>query len=477
MNTSMETLMHSDAVWKESSGMLPPRRRLVSRWFSCAAFLIGVLGPAAALAQATPEGKGETPASPPGKAETPTTPSGKADNGGKGVVQAATTDASAIPAGQAAAPWQKFGLNGAMRLEFHGSAAVDVGYDKYTFPDNTAVQPNTPDTFYDLRGRFVLGADLEHDFGTNYFFHGRAQFVAWVRETANTYQGNADDIYVQVGQRDLWDVQLGRFLTWRVFRKGLGFDLYTLEDQGPLNNVHYDALAQFAPHIYEVDTIFLRAQQGKAAIHLYPTPWSGIEVAGEYGRDVALNTIGGRAAGNITYGPISVSAAGELKKSVPAVEVPGCPTCGIRNDSGFGGGAVLDFHFVELGANFARARVTSFVNDIPPTGVQDTTASKTTNSFGGYLEVDPGTPLFQHRLVLGAGWDRSEFVFQDGHFFRHTQQAAYIAYPLGFNDAMIKFVLSQSEFLIDTPVMDMPDLLTENLNRLYSARLRASFRF
>ena len=42
---------------------------------------------------------------------------------------------------------------------------------------------------------------------------------------------------------------------------------------------------------------------------------------------------------------------------------------------------------------------------------------------------------------------------------------------------MVKFVVSQSEFLIDTPVMDMPGLLTENLNKLYSARLRASFRF
>jgi hypothetical protein len=111
------------------------------------------------------------------------------------------------------------------------------------------------------------------------------------------------------------------------------------------------------------------------------------------------------------------------------------------------------------------------------TGVQDTAQSSTTNSYGGYLEVDPGTPLFQHRLVLGGGWDRSEWVFLDGHFWRHTQMAAYIAYPLGFNDAMVKFVLSQSEYLIDTPVMDMPMLLTENLNKLYSARIRASFKF
>ncbi|HLZ08946.1 MAG TPA: hypothetical protein VKT80_10190 [Chloroflexota bacterium] len=472
MNTSMETVMHSDAVWKRPSGGATARRPLVSRWFAYAVLSMGVLGPASALAQATPAGKSDAPA---GKAETPNAPSGKAENGGKSV-QAATTDASAIPSGQGAAPWQKFGLNGAMRLEFHGSGAVDVGYDKYTFPDNTAVQPNTPDALYDLRGRFVLGADLEHDFGTNYFFHARGQFVAWVRETANTYQGNADDIYVQVGQKDLWDVQLGRFLTWRVFRKGLGFDLYTVEDQGPLNNSHWAESAPYAPHIYEVSTIFLRQQQGRAAFHLYPTPWSGLEVVGEYGRADVYNTIGGRAAGNITYGPLSVSLAGELKKSTLAVSVDGCPTCGIRNDSGFGGGAVLDFHVVELGANFARARLTAFINDMM-TGIQDPTQSSTTNSFGGYLEVDPGTPLFQHRLILGGGYDRSEFLFQDQRFLRHTQMAGYIAYPLGFNDAMVKFVVSQSEFLIDTPVMDMPGSITENFNKLYSARLRASFRF
>src|SRR5712672_4204646 len=125
VNTSMETLMHSDAVRKESLGRVPTRRRLISRWFTSAALMAGVLGPAVAVAQTSPTSKAETP--------------------GKSGVQAATIDASATPSNQAAAPWQKMGLNGAMRLEFHGTAAVDVGYDKYTFPDNAAVQPNTPD--------------------------------------------------------------------------------------------------------------------------------------------------------------------------------------------------------------------------------------------------------------------------------------------------------------------------------------------
>src|SRR5262245_2320772 len=104
MNTSMETLMYSDAVWKESSGRVPARRPPISRWFASVAFSIGVLGPAAALAQATPEGKGETTAAPGGKGETPNAPSGKSENAGKSAVQAATLDASATPSNQAAAP-------------------------------------------------------------------------------------------------------------------------------------------------------------------------------------------------------------------------------------------------------------------------------------------------------------------------------------------------------------------------------------
>jgi hypothetical protein len=269
---------------------------------------------------------------------------------------------------------------------------------------------------------------------------------------------------------------LGRFFTCRVFRKGLGFDLYTLEDQGPLNNVHVSDTASYAPHIYEVSTIFFRGTQGRAAFHLYPTPWSGIEIVGEYGKPDIYNSIGGRIAGNISYGPVSVSAAAEAKRSKLAVEVPGCPMCGVKNDGGYGGGAVLDFHFIEIGANVALARTTSFLND-GMTGAEDPTQSSTTTSFGGYLEVDPGSLLFKRRFALGAGWDRSEFTFRDNRFLQHTQEAAYLAYPLGFNDGLIKLVVSQADYIIDTPIMGMPGFLTENQNRLFSVRVRTSFRF
>jgi hypothetical protein len=120
-------------------------------------------------------------------------------------------------------------------LDWHGNLELDDGYVKYSW-DKASFHPVT---VLDSRGRFVLGPMLTHDLGHsllghNLFLRLTGQFVAWAREVpgGQHYQINADDVYVQVGHQGLWDFMVGRFLTWRVFRKGLGFDLYTLEDTG-----------------------------------------------------------------------------------------------------------------------------------------------------------------------------------------------------------------------------------------------------
>src|SRR5258706_11892236 len=82
VNTSMETLMHSVAVRKESEGRRPTRRRLVSLGFGSAAFLMAALGPVVASGQMPPA---------PGKAD----PAGK-DQPAKSEVKAATVDPSAV---------------------------------------------------------------------------------------------------------------------------------------------------------------------------------------------------------------------------------------------------------------------------------------------------------------------------------------------------------------------------------------------
>src|SRR5207245_753535 len=117
-------------------------------------------------------------------------------------------------------------------------------------------------------------------------------------------------------QRQVWDLMIGRFMTWKVYRKGLGFDIYTLEDTGALDNAQVSlsvTSASYAPHVYGVDNMWLRGPQGRAAFHVYPTSWSGLEIVGEYGRNGTPNSIGGRAAGKVEYGPASLALGLELK--------------------------------------------------------------------------------------------------------------------------------------------------------------------
>jgi len=376
-------------------------------------------------------------------------------------------------------PWQKRPFFAPLQLELHGGLENDIGYAKYSYDTPTF----TPEDFYDFRGRFVMGADLHHAFAGDHFFHARAQFVVWIREQFGIYQGNVDDVVAQVGKSGLWDFMVGRFMTWRVYRKGLGFDLYTLEDTGALRRPTLEGAA-FGPHVYEVNDIFLRGTPGRAAFHLYPTSWSAIEIVGEYGKDGTSNSLGGRGAFNITYGPISVSAAAEARGIRPAVDNSpvgpdgvtkiSCPKCGVTNRSGFGGGIVFALKPVELGANAARAKQTVYSQT---TGEPDKNGAVTTTSIGGYLEFDVGSLIMNRGLILGGGWNRTEGLSEIDEFNRHTQQAGYIAFPLGFNDAMIKVVLSQAQLRWEEPQSGVDNTVLLRNSKMIAGRVRLSFRF
>jgi hypothetical protein len=376
-------------------------------------------------------------------------------------------------------PWQRGPFLGAMRLALHGGAETDVGYAKYSYDTPTF----TPEDFYDFRGRFVLGAQLQHDFAQDYFFAGVAQFVVWIREQFGIYQGNADDIFAQVGKRDVWDFMVGRFMTWRVYRKGLGYDLYTLEDAGCLVRPTLEGGA-FCPHTYEVNTIFLRGTPGRAAFHLYPTSWSALELVGEYGKDGTSNSLGTRGALNVTYGPISVSAAAEARGIRPAIDnsplgpdgitrIP-CEKCGVTNRSGYGGGLVFKLKPIELGANAARAKQTVYSQT---NGEPDKNGAVKTTSLGGYLELDVGSLVINRGLIIGGGYNRTETNSETDEFMRHNQLAGYIAFPLGFNDAMVKLVLSQSTNRWEEPQSGVDNTFLLRNSKMVAGRVRLSFRF
>lgn len=347
-----------------------------------------------------------------------------------------------------------------------GQVEIDVGYATYKYPED----PTRPEeTLHDMRGRFVLGPMFHYQFPeSESFLRVVAQFVAWVREQNDEYLINADDVYVQYGS-DTWDLQVGRFMTWRVYHKGLGFDLFTLEDNGasklyPISN------GVFAVHTYEVDHIFLRNAAyvggevaGRAAIHYYPSNILGFELAAAYGvaNNQGANTIGGRLAADLQWEFLRLSAGGEyrtqaqtgpqsvtLNMGMPNETTTLCDDCGASNNYGAGGSAVLSFSPVTVGGAVAIGWDEKFQgNPDPVTGIpfEDPTGSGRRFSFGGYGEFDLGTVAFERPLILGVGAHRTEYVLENLNKEFHFQGAAYAALPLGVNDAMLKLIVSQAK--------------------------------
>jgi hypothetical protein len=97
-------------------------------------------------------------------------------------------------------------------LSWAGGGQIDVGYAQYTF-ESAAL--NTEEV-HDFRGRFVFGPTIVHDLSDDLFLAARGEAVTWVREQFGVYQINVDDVFAQLGQRDSWDLKLGRFRAWRV---------------------------------------------------------------------------------------------------------------------------------------------------------------------------------------------------------------------------------------------------------------------
>lgn len=391
----------------------------------------------------------------------------------------------------------------------YGGLELDIGYAGYKYPE---LQSTPRETVHDLRGRFVVGHMLDHPFGdSGYYLRATGQLVAWAREKERLYQINVDDVYGEFGSRGKWDIQVGRFMTWRVYHKGLGFDLYTLEDNGasatpPISN------ASFVVHSYEVDYIYLRNSPyvggevaGRGAVHLYPTDFLGVELATAYGlaQNEAANTIGGRLAVDLNLDFLRITAAGEYRKqtrTAPLFE-PGmmgqgyveCSNCSDSDNKGVGGGAIVKLAPVELGGGFAKGWDRAFKLSGGGTGKAEAepAGSGSRMSFGGYAQFDIGTLVFQRALIVGAGMHRTEWILDNNNQQYHDQLAAYIALPLGLvhtprarfestgsvHDAMLKLVVSRS----DAELFDATDVEGRGFIRrersMMAGRVRLAYPF
>jgi hypothetical protein len=393
----------------------------------------------------------------------------------------------------------------------YGGLEQDTGYAVYTYRDDKLAPK---ETLYDLRGRFVVGPMLHHEFKNGMFVRATGQLVGWIREQSKDhYQINVDDVYGQVGGRiggGHWDFMIGRFMTWRVFHKGLGFDLYTLEDRGAAKSKGTGTDdGTYGVHTYEANYIYLRNSgppianetAGRAALHYFPTRYLGAELAGVYGQveGGTFNTIGGRLAVDFhkKLGPLGVrvSAAGEDRFQTPTAyfkNVTGtgpdgqpiyehCADCLVSDHHGVAGGAVLKYSILEAGGDLGQAWSFVHKNSSNTTGAaRDPAATGDTTSYGGYFQLDPGTLLFKRALILGAGVFKTTLHTRTSYVEQHIQGAAYIAFPLGFNDAMIKLIFSRAE--LDTYEKTSADgaPVTEYLHHEYAmtaARLRFAYYF
>jgi hypothetical protein len=269
-----------------------------------------------------------------------------------------------------------------------------------------------------------------------------------------------------------------------VYHKGLGFDLFTLEDAGACvqNPCSADA-GTFGPHTYEVNFVYDRETPGHAAVHVYPTAWSGLELAAAYGQGGVSNTWGVRAAAMVHFDFLRVMGAAELRQARPREEASAtdamgdtieCEKCGVSQRSGYGGGVELTLGPLEVAFNVALGATDIYT---VTTGAFDEGGSNDTRSFGGYLELDVGTMAFDQALIAGFGVNRTEALAVNENFREHMQYAAYIAYPLGLDGALVKLVLSRSDLTNLTLVDADNRVFNESKSAMSSARLRFAYPF
>ncbi len=357
-----------------------------------------------------------------------------------------------------------------------GSLVIDVGYADYRFSTSSFA----PEDFHDFRGYAEFGPVFEHRFGKDKqaFLRGQAQFVAWIREQEGIYQVNVFDVFAQIGLRERVDLQVGRFNSWRVYQRGNGFDIFTLEDVGAV--CQPPLVTGPCPNMYEADFMWLRGTQGRAATHVYPLKgilpkgWDdfGLEGMVEYGKVNVSNSIGLRAAAIYDVYWARLSGAIEKRTFTPAARaqtvlpdgtVQVCPDCTKLEQHGFGGGIMVRPPYMEAAVNYADGNEKNFGS----TGAAEPSGESSRVTVGGYAEFHTGHLIDRadsgekpghfvdqsseniRQITIGYGINRTEWTNGLADFTRHTQHAAYIKYNFGFNESFLKLVGSRADALID----------------------------
>jgi hypothetical protein len=196
-----------------------------------------------------------------------------------------------------------------------------------TISRGLALPPTPNSTLYVSQARGLLRLTPTYVSG-RFFVQGQAELVAnscqgmgagaGICSYAGTF--TTDDLYVRVGHRNVWDLQVGRFQGWEIYHLGMGMDPYTFERMGALMAGVESNPKLEAPSLYSVNTMQDRSTDGLgvgyAAVHGYFTDFLRGELLVKTGSNKYLTTNldnGGTAYKYLGVRPTAIVDVGWLK--------------------------------------------------------------------------------------------------------------------------------------------------------------------
>ncbi len=324
-------------------------------------------------------------------------------------------------------------------VKISGFMWIDTSYQQ----KNNETEDN--ETLQTMEGRFNLHASVEQKIG-EYIISAHAEFLAHVDES-DSYKVDTDDVYMKFGTK-FWDLQLGRFLPWKIYEKGQGLELYTAEDEG----------AAKGANIYEVDYAWGRFNEvGQFAFHLFPLNKLGLELSGLYGQERNENYLGARLALDYSISNFQIIAGGEYVNIEPDSEV----SQKTADKFGFGGRIQYNSRIFTMGINYARGDVDSTTT----LGKPDTGASVVVQSVGGFIDID------FWKNSIGLGFNHTSIESDNKDKLKHIQPYISYLYRLPAPNASIKVVAAYAK--ADNDYRTDVDCK----NDMYSIRVRTRYNF
>jgi len=379
-----------------------------------------------------------------------------------------------------------------------GLAWVDSGYQEIDREGKSTPSTNR----YFQQGRLVVRITPTYASG-RFFIQTQAEVVANGCQSTGTstcdQQGqgtvDTDDLWVRVGQWNVWDLKVGRFEGWELYHLGMGLDQYTLERRGaqvegtPGNTLD-------TPDFYGLDYLRYRPRGfglGYVAAHGYFTNYLRGELLGELGTDNdsgnGYSVLGARPLVIFDLGWLKLKAGVEYEKrargtpfntnTATTLDATNEPAYKERTRKGYGVAVqiVLD-PWVEFGANLAQGSQ----DQTADSGSRDDAASFTRTSIGGFANFRLAKSSFLKDVIVGAGvnWTTN----YDEHRANGDSNPDYTAHLQGFvavqyllaNQLFIKAVVAYARADFQpTDSANNPDTVFSNV--MWSGRVRLMYMF